>query len=91
MSATGRRASFASTDATVQVQDCGGTGKGRTIVLLTGLGDNAHVNDQFAIQFTGEFTSSGSLAALSIDARGCTLTPARIHTVIPPYEDQHEN
>ena len=42
-------------DASVQVLDWGGTGKGRTMVLLTGLGDNAHVYDQFAFQFTGEF------------------------------------
>jgi len=42
-------------DASVQVLDWGGKGKGRTMVLLTGLGDNAHVYDQFAFQFTGEF------------------------------------
>jgi non-heme chloroperoxidase len=41
--------------ASVQVLDWGGTGKPRTMVLLTGLGDNAHVYDQFAFQFTGEF------------------------------------
>ena len=41
--------------AGVQVLDWGGKGKGRTMVLLTGLGDNAHVYDQFAFQFTGEF------------------------------------
>jgi hypothetical protein len=33
----------------------GGAGKSRTMVLLTGLGDNAHVYDQFAFQFTDYF------------------------------------
>ena len=33
--------------------DWGGTGE--TLVLLTGLGDNAHVYDQFAYQFTDRF------------------------------------
>jgi non-heme chloroperoxidase len=42
-------------EARVQVVDWGGKGKARTMVLLTGLGDNAHVYDQFAFQFTGEF------------------------------------
>lgn len=39
----------------LQVLDWGGAGKPRTMVLLTGLGDNAHVYDQFAFQFTNEF------------------------------------
>jgi len=34
----------------LEVLDWGGTGK--AMVLLTGLGDNAHVYDQFAFQFT---------------------------------------
>ena len=37
----------------LEVLDWGGTGE--TLVLLTGLGDNAHVYDQFAYQFTDRF------------------------------------
>ena len=37
----------------LEVLDWGGTGK--AMVLLTGLGDNAHVYDQFAFQFTDYF------------------------------------
>lgn len=40
-------------DVHLEVLDWGGTGK--TMVLLTGLGDNAHVYDQFAFQFTDRF------------------------------------
>ena len=39
----------------LQVLDWGGTNNARTLVLLTGLGDNAHVYDQFAFQFTDFF------------------------------------
>lgn len=39
----------------LQVLDWGGTDKPHTMVLLTGLGDNAHVYDQFAFQFTDYF------------------------------------
>jgi pimeloyl-ACP methyl ester carboxylesterase len=39
----------------LEVLDFGGRGKARTMVLLTGLGDNAHVYDQFAYQFTEFF------------------------------------
>jgi pimeloyl-ACP methyl ester carboxylesterase len=39
----------------LQVLDWGGTDKPRTMVLLTGLGDSAHVYDQFAFQFTDDF------------------------------------
>ena len=39
----------------LEVLDWGGPQKARTLVLLTGLGDNAHVFDQFAYQFTGDF------------------------------------
>ncbi len=39
----------------LQVLDWGGADKSRTMVLLTGLGDNAHVYDQFAFQFTDYF------------------------------------
>jgi pimeloyl-ACP methyl ester carboxylesterase len=39
----------------LQVLDWGGADKSRTMVLITGLGDNAHVYDQFAFQFTDYF------------------------------------
>ena len=39
----------------LQVLDWGGADKSRTMVLITGLGDNAHVYDQFAFQFTDFF------------------------------------
>lgn len=39
----------------LQVLDWGGADNSRTMVLLTGLGDNAHVYDQFALQFTDFF------------------------------------
>jgi hypothetical protein len=40
----------------LQVLDWGGADKTRTMVLITGLGDNAHVYDQFAFQFTDFFS-----------------------------------
>ena len=39
----------------LQVLDWGGADQPRTMVLLPGLGDNAHVYDQFAFQFTEYF------------------------------------
>jgi hypothetical protein len=39
----------------LQVLDWGGGDKSHSMVLLTGLGDNAHVYDQFAFQFTDHF------------------------------------
>ena len=39
----------------LEVLDWGGADKPRTLVLLTGRGDNAHVYDQFAFQFTDFF------------------------------------
>ena len=39
----------------LEVLDWGGADKPQTLVLLTGLGDNAHVYDQFAFQFTDDF------------------------------------
>ncbi|HUY39467.1 MAG TPA: alpha/beta hydrolase [Candidatus Binataceae bacterium] len=39
----------------LQVLDWGGAGKPDTMVLLTGLGDNAHIYDDFAFQFTDYF------------------------------------
>ena len=43
----------------LEVLDWGGADKPRTLVLLTGLGDNAHVYDQFAFQFTDDFRVIG--------------------------------
>jgi hypothetical protein len=39
----------------LEVLDWGGADKPQTMVLLTGLGDNAHVYDPFAFQFTDDF------------------------------------
>jgi non-heme chloroperoxidase len=39
----------------LEVVDWGGADKPNTMVLLTGFGDNAHVYDQFAFQFTDDF------------------------------------
>ena len=39
----------------LEVLDWGGAHKRHTMVLLTGLGDNAHVYDGFAFQFTDDF------------------------------------
>ena len=39
----------------LEVLDWGGDHKPRTMVLLTGLGDNAHVYDPFAFQFVDDF------------------------------------
>ena len=41
----------------LEVIDWGGSGP--AIVLLTGLGDNAHVYDRFAFQFTDHFRVIG--------------------------------
>ena len=52
---SGHTVSFVAVEPDVQLEllDWGGTGE--TLVLLTGLGDNAHVYDQFAYQFTDRF------------------------------------
>jgi pimeloyl-ACP methyl ester carboxylesterase len=49
------KVSFVTVEPVVQLEvlDWGGTGD--VLVLLTGLGDNAHVYDQFAYQFTDRF------------------------------------
>jgi pimeloyl-ACP methyl ester carboxylesterase len=39
----------------LQVLDWGGADKSKAMVLLTGLGDNAHIFDDFAFQFTDYF------------------------------------
>jgi pimeloyl-ACP methyl ester carboxylesterase len=48
---------FVTVDKGVQLEvlDWGGADKPATMILLTGLGDNAHVYDQFAFQFTDYF------------------------------------
>lgn len=43
----------------LEVLDWGGEHQPRTMVLLTGLGDSAHVYDQFASQFTDSFRVIG--------------------------------
>jgi non-heme chloroperoxidase len=52
---SGHKASFVTVEPGVhlEVLDWGGTGE--ALVLLTGLGDNAHVFDEFAYQFTDRF------------------------------------
>ena len=52
---SGHKVSFVTVDPGVQLEvlDWGGTGQ--TLVLLTGLGDNAHVFDEFVYQFTDRF------------------------------------
>src|SRR5262249_11885664 len=51
----GHKVTFVTVEPGVQLEvlDWGGTGE--TLVLLAGLGDNAHVFDQFAHQFTDRF------------------------------------
>jgi pimeloyl-ACP methyl ester carboxylesterase len=46
-------------DVRLEVLDWGGDGAGNTMVLLTGSGDNAHVYDEFAYQFTDRFRVIG--------------------------------
>src|SRR2546430_7139373 len=52
---SGHKVSFVTVEPGVQLEvlDWGGTGQ--TLVLLTGIGDNAHVFDQFAYQFNDRF------------------------------------
>src|SRR5438046_9800161 len=52
---SGHKVSFVTVEPGVQLEvlDWGGTGQ--TLVLLTGMGDNAHVFDQFAYQFNDRF------------------------------------
>jgi non-heme chloroperoxidase len=55
LDASGHTASFVTVEPGVELEvlDWGGTGE--ALVLLTGLGDNAHVFDQFAYQFNDRF------------------------------------
>ena len=52
---SGHKVSFVTVEPDVQLEvlDWGGTGD--TLVLLTGIGDNAHVFDEFAYQFNDRF------------------------------------
>jgi len=52
---SGHKISFVTVEQGVQLEvlDWGGTGQ--TLVLLTGVGDNAHVFDEFAYQFNDRF------------------------------------
>ena len=52
---SGHNVSFVTVEPGVQLEvlDWGGTGQ--TLVLLTGIGDNAHVFDEFAYQFNDRF------------------------------------
>jgi pimeloyl-ACP methyl ester carboxylesterase len=52
---SGHKVSFVTVEPDVQLEvlDWGGTGT--TLVLLTGIGDNAHVFDEFAYQFNDRF------------------------------------
>jgi non-heme chloroperoxidase len=50
---------FITVDPDVQLEVLDWGGAGNTMVLLTGLGDNAHVYDEFAYQFTDRFRVIG--------------------------------
>jgi non-heme chloroperoxidase len=52
---SGHKVSFVTVEPGVQLEvlDWGGTGQ--TLILLTGMGDNAHVFDEFAYQFNDRF------------------------------------
>src|SRR5437667_4257498 len=62
---SGHKVSFVTVEPGVRLEvlDWGGTGQ--TLVLLTGMGDNAHVFDEFAYQFNDRFHVIG------ITRRGC--------------------
>jgi pimeloyl-ACP methyl ester carboxylesterase len=51
----GHKVTFVTVEPGVQLEVLDWGGAGETMVLLTGLGDNAHVYDQFAYQFTDRF------------------------------------
>jgi non-heme chloroperoxidase len=52
---SGHKVSFVAVEPGVQLEVLDWGGSGETLVLLTGLGDNAHVFDQFAYQFNDRF------------------------------------
>jgi pimeloyl-ACP methyl ester carboxylesterase len=51
----GHKVAFVTVEPGVQLEVLDWGGKGDALVLLAGLGDNAHVYDQFAYQFTDRF------------------------------------
>ena len=53
--ASGHKASFVTVEPGVRLEVLDWGGRGEPLVLLTGLGDNAHVYDHFAYQFTQNF------------------------------------
>ncbi len=69
---SGHKISFVTVEPGVQLEvlDWGGTGE--TLVLLAGLGDNAHVFDQFAYQFNDRFHAIG----ITRRGFGCSSQPA---------------
>jgi non-heme chloroperoxidase len=52
---SGHKVRFVTVEPGVQLEVLDWGGRGETLVLLTGLGDNAHVFDQFAYQFNDRF------------------------------------
>jgi pimeloyl-ACP methyl ester carboxylesterase len=52
---SGHAVSFVTVEPGVQIEVLDWGGQGEPLVLLTGLGDNAHVYDHFAYQFTERF------------------------------------
>lgn len=52
---SGHRVSFVTVEPDVRLEVLDWGGSGETLVLLTGMGDNAHVYDEFAYQFTDRF------------------------------------
>jgi pimeloyl-ACP methyl ester carboxylesterase len=51
----GHKVAFVTVEPGVRLEVLDWGGSGETLVLLTGMGDNAHVYDQFAHQFTDRF------------------------------------
>jgi non-heme chloroperoxidase len=52
---SGHKASFVTVESGVQLEVLDWGGSGETLVLLAGLGDSAHVYDDFAYQFSDRF------------------------------------
>jgi non-heme chloroperoxidase len=52
---SGHKVSFVAVEPGVRLEVLDWGGKGQALVLLTGIGDNAHVFDEFAYQFTDRF------------------------------------
>jgi pimeloyl-ACP methyl ester carboxylesterase len=52
---SGHKVRFVTIEPNVQLEVLNWGGSGQTLMLLTGLGDNAHIYDQFAYQFIDRF------------------------------------